>query len=662
MSPKAPMLSDVRGALGARFPGLMKPIARPYEAGTVALGVANDQPVAISSRPRFEHSHLIGTTGGGKTNLLEHLTRQDIKNGDGICVIDPHGNHPDSVYRSLITWLFGRGYNKNRTIHLIDPNATSHTTGFNPLALPDAQTSVSVVAGTALEAFERVWGGEDTHGKPTIRRILKATFAALAELQLTLSEGILLFDHRDVHGVRALAIEKLTDRYARAVLADLDQLAQSDRTGLRFRDEVVGPMNRLAEFISAPAIRRIIGQRENVINLRAAMDEGHIILVNLSGGDAVNDADAELLGRLLTRFLFFHAKRRKTNKPFWFYLDECQRYLSGDIPNLLAEARKFRVGVTLSHQWQSQLSKDDEEILAAVHNATNLKVAFRIKHPKEAKEIAEAIIPLELEVPVKTLTKPTVVGSRRAWFDNWSKAEHETYSTAVSQSVSHSETDTEGDSENDMAGESSGWSVSNAMSASQTSVYDGASFGPVQRSYGVSGARTDGTTGGRSGARTSGTSKSHSVGTTTGETVTEGYSHGHSESHGASEGLEPVFQDLPSAVHGYQNALYFAAQALRSLAAGDAYASFVDDTGMHTGRVHVPLVKQISVANDTFARIRTLIFSKSPSATETPEATQRLERREQALLTQAARVIEAPKEPEMPKDFRVPAPKRSERR
>ena len=662
MSVKHPMLPDVRGALDARFPGLRRPIAKSYDPGTVALGLANDQPVALSSRPRFEHCHVIGTTGGGKTNLLEHLVRQDIKNGDGVCVIDPHGNHPDSVYRSLITWMFGRGYTRSRTIHLIDPNATTHTTGFNPLALPDAQTSVSVVAGTALEAFERVWGGEDTHSKPTIRRILKATFAALAELQLTLSEAELLFDHRDAQGVRALALDKLTDRYARAVFADLEQLAQTDRTGLRFRDEVVGPINRLAEFVSAPAIRRIIGQRQNVIDLRAALDGGHIILVNLSGGDAANDADTELLGRLLTRFLFFCTKRRTTNRPFWFYLDECQRYLSGDVPNLLAEARKFRMGVTLSHQWQSQLSAADEEILAAVHNATNLKVAFRIKHPKEAKEIAEAIIPLDLEVPVKALIKPTVVGHRRAMFSNWSTAEHETYSRAVSQSVSHSEADTEGESEGDMDGESFGWSVSNALTTNQTSVYDGASFGPAQTSYGVSNARTDGISGGRSTARTAGKSKSHSVGTTTGKTITEGYSHGHSESRGASEGLEPVFQDLPSAVHGYQNALYFAAQALRSLAAGEAYASFVDDAGMHTGRVHVPLVRQISVASDTFARIRTLIFSRSPSAIATAAANAHLQQREEQLLTQAAQASEAPLEAETPKDFRVRAPKGGGRR
>src|SRR5262249_26487030 len=153
-----------------------------------------------------------------------------------------------------------------------------------------------------LEAFERVWGDEDTHAKPTIRRISKATFAALAELGLTLSETELIFDHHDALGVRALVLEKLKDRYARNVLLDLDQLAKADRTGLRFRDEIVGPINRLAEFVSSSAIRRIIGQREKTIDLQRALDEGHIILVNLSGGDAASEADTELLGRLLTRF------------------------------------------------------------------------------------------------------------------------------------------------------------------------------------------------------------------------------------------------------------------------------------------------------------------------------------------------------------------------
>jgi hypothetical protein len=257
---------------------------------------------------------------------------------------------------------------------------------------PSADTNVSVIAGVALEAVQREWGDENTQIKPTIRRILKGTFAALAELGMTLAECDFLFDHADPLGVRELIIRRLDDRYARKVFSDLDQLAKADRSGLRFRDEIVGPLNRLAEFTSSPAIRRIVGQRHNTIDLREALDQGHVILVNLSGGDAVGDADCELLRRLLTRFLFFHVKRRTTNRPFWFYLDECHRYLSGDIPSLLAEARKFNTGVLLSHQWKSQLGKADDQILAAVHNATNLKVGFRVKHPKEAQEIAEAII------------------------------------------------------------------------------------------------------------------------------------------------------------------------------------------------------------------------------------------------------------------------------
>jgi hypothetical protein len=93
-----------------------------------------------------------------------------------------------------------------------------------------------------------LWGEEDTHGKPTIHRILKGTFAALAELGMTLAEADLLFAHRDTLGVRELMIARLTERYALKVFSDLDELAKVDRTGMRFRDEVVGPLNRLAEF------------------------------------------------------------------------------------------------------------------------------------------------------------------------------------------------------------------------------------------------------------------------------------------------------------------------------------------------------------------------------------------------------------------------------
>lgn len=650
-----PALPDIQSALRARF-GLSapKPLRR-YELGTVALGQADGTPVALPRRPRFEHTHVIGTTGGGKTNLLEHLIRQDIKNGDGVCVIDPHGGHPDSLFRSLLTWLFAQGYHKKRSIHLIDPNNATHTTGFNPLELPDDKTSPSVIAGTTLEAFERVWGGENTQGKPTIRRVLKGTFAALCELGMTLAEADFLFDHHDALGVRELVLSKVNDRYARKVFADLDQLARADRTGLRFRDEIIGPLNRLAEFTSAPAIRRIVGQRHNTIDLRAALDEGHIILVNLSGGNAVNDADCELLGRLLTRFVFFHVKRRTTTRAFWLYLDECQRYLSGDIPSLLAEARKFSCGVLLSHQWQSQLEKDDEQVLAAVHNATNLKVAFRVKHPIEAQEIAQAIIPLDLEMPVQALIKPTVVGHERAYFENWSEIDTESWGTASAETEGESLTESEGETVTETASANEGWSTVATATQGQTQTYDGWGVfqaAPQQTAFTSSGAQAQGESGGMTSGKGSAYTAGTAVTTTHATTTTETYTHGHASSRGASEGLEPIYEKLPSAVHSLQNALYFAAQKLRSLAAGEAFASYVDAAGLHAARITVPRVKQIAVSTATFAAVRSLILSKSPSALETPQATAHLQQHETQLLSDAQQVPELDAEPA---SFRVPA-------
>jgi hypothetical protein len=509
--------------------------------------------------------------------------------------------------------------------------------------------------------------------------------AALAELNLTLCEAELLFDKDDVRGVRALALSKLTDRYARTVLADLDALARTDRNGTRFRDEVVGPLNRLAEFLSAPAIRRIIGQRDG-IDLRACLDEGHIVLVNLSGGDAVHDTDTELLGRLLTRFLFFHAKRRQNKRPFWFFLDECQRYLSGDIPSLLAEARKFRVSVCLSHQWQSQLGKADDETLAAVHNATNLKVAFRIKHPKEAREVAEAVMPLSLEQPVEALIKPTVVGHRRTTFKSVAHAESESYNTSSTLTISESDSESvahgtgesvsEGDGSSNMIGDGhaafSGLAQVAGAGASVTMTPDMGWDRPAipistMEAASESAAASSGAT--TSSMHSAGSSQNSSRGHTRNETkartqstgasmsTTEGYAHTTSRAEGVSEGLEPVFAELPSAVHSFENTLYYAAQMLRSLPAGQAFMHFVDAEGMKSARVQVPLVRQITVTNERFAQLRAHILERSVFTLRTENATRAIGEREWVLFKEARLLKDKASELAEPQNFRVPAPK-----
>ena len=151
---------------------------------TIVLGRdGNGMAFALDDTSRREHMHVIGTTGGGKSTLFSHMARQDMENGHGVLYIDPHGSHRDSGYRRLLTWVAESGIAKTRPVHLIDPNAGTHCTGFNPLALP-ADHHPAVVAEAGLEAFERLWGDEDPelqtdHPAPAAGSVCRASRARI---------------------------------------------------------------------------------------------------------------------------------------------------------------------------------------------------------------------------------------------------------------------------------------------------------------------------------------------------------------------------------------------------------------------------------------------------------------------------------------------------
>jgi hypothetical protein len=237
----------LRADLAGRFPRLFPAPVMVADAGAIVPGRdEHGAPLLLSVRARLEHTLAIGTTGGGKTKFIEQCFRQDIVHGRGACIIDPHGNHPDSIYRSALSWLDERGFTKTRTIHLIDPNAGSHVTGINPLQLPSAEYEPTVIAEATMQAIERMWGEEDMNTKPTMQRVLSATLTALTGLDLTLAEARLLFDPDDSHGFRAWAIDKLGNEEAREELEWLHGIASEPRGRQDFRQEVTGPRNREA--------------------------------------------------------------------------------------------------------------------------------------------------------------------------------------------------------------------------------------------------------------------------------------------------------------------------------------------------------------------------------------------------------------------------------
>ncbi len=664
------LTETIRADLRTRYPTLTRrpePPKRP-DRTTIVLGRdQNRQPAGLPLRSRLEHVFVLGATGAGKSRLLLHYIRQCINMGEGALFIDPHGNHPGSGYSVLVEWLA----TQNRRVHIFDFNASSHTIGFNPLACPPG-TDVSVVAGNNLDALAVSWEGESFAQKPTIERNLTVAFSALSELGLTFVEAPMLFDHKDEHGLRSFAIQKVKDRYTRDELKRLHELAQDGRRKRDWDQEVVGPLNRLQRLLRPQAIRLMLGQRRPVLDMQAAMDNGDIILANLSGGTRVYERDADLFGRLLVRNALFHAKRRENDNPFTVLLDEAHRFLSSDIPTLLAEVRKYGVSMVAGMQWLQQAETEDNKILAALLNGTNAKVLFRVRDAEESERLAHTTVPVDLEVPVARTNKPAVIGYRRIRLESESESTQESRSASVAstkgetlgraQTLGETRTTSTGSFTSD--GETHSTSAMHASAHGKSSSSgEGASAGEIMvptgeywsplstsaetagenhsASHGHSASSSDAAGHSSGHVTSSGSMESESYAvsnaisksraTTRAETKGESHTLGTGKTKGFSEGLEPILQWLPSSVHSKDNMLYKAGQMLRSLPTGVAYLSYVGQAGAVSTLLTVPPIFISPNDPAKFARIRDELIAKGDAAIPIQVAVSNIERREDFL-------------------------------
>lgn len=588
----------------AKFPALARrrgPISRARDFSLVKLGHDHDGcPVYLEEAARLEHSLTVGSTGSGKTTYYKNLALQDFRRGRGGIIIDPHGSHPGSLYNALIDELAYDGFFETGRVHLIDPNIRTHVVPINFLApLPD--TDISVLADALLQAVERVWGDEDTHEKPTIRTVLKATFMALAELGLPLTDAKLLFDPHDRSGFRARAIAQLTNEYARDEIERLHITALDERSKRDFRAEVVGPINRINEFTSCDAIRALLGvvdeagQSRRTLDILEIMNKGDILLVNAQHGAAVSEADTDLLGALLLRYVFLLASRRTNLEPFFIFVDECHRYLTGDIPSLLAEARKFRLAMHLALQFMAQAGRPDDLIYQALLNSTEIKTIFRVKSPEEAERLAPFVISLDLERPVAASVRPTVVGHRRVSLSSRASSTQEAVSAGQAETIGEMHAITEmhsrGTAVGTMSATSAGSGEFSAMGDSTGMVMAPAAtmFGPnapnatffpfpTSESSGQSSSQGSSVQSAMSSGVSEVEIESHGEAETYARsharTTSQARSRGTSESSGQHEAFEPVYADLPSAWHSKEHELHKAGELLRCLPVGRAFVAW----------------------------------------------------------------------------------------
>lgn len=585
-------------AYAARFPALARrrqpAVPRP-QPDFSHIPIGHDEHgclVKLRVQTLMRHLRALGTTGSGKTTFLKNLLVEWIKLGHGGVFFDPHGSHPGSLLNELAEVLDRAGFFASGRVHCVDLNVTSHITPFNFLGLED--TDLSVIADAFLEAMSVAFKGEDLYAKPTIRNRTRILIMALADLRLPVVDAELFLDPFDRDNVRARAIERITNPYVKEGMQQLHFISQ-DRNKRDFRAEVVGPCNRLAEFLSCEAVRMMLGivdepgKPRRTLDVLQGMNQGHVYLVNLQHGRAISEANAALVGALLFRYVFLLASRRTNLEPFLIVADEFQKIASGDLPNLLAEARKFSVGCVLSHQYLAQLGKPEDILYQAPLHCVGTEAIFQMMDPPEAQMMAERVLPLNLERPLAASIRNTVTGHRRVQLASRSRTDSEALTESEAETEGEMEAHAEMESDTEATGEFAGTITSTGSfdgTADSAGIVMQPQFqmlgpnseqaamwpAPMSENTGHVASRgenaqfgeSSGTT--RLSAHTHGTTHTHarSRARTRGRARSTGIAH----AEGEQEMFEPTYQELPSAFHSIESERYRAGEILRALPVG----------------------------------------------------------------------------------------------
>ncbi|MCU7933930.1 MAG: type IV secretion system DNA-binding domain-containing protein [Candidatus Thiodiazotropha sp. (ex Dulcina madagascariensis)] len=334
-------------------------------------------PFGIQYQDRLSHIYMIGKTGTGKTTLLDTLIMQDIENGHGVALIDPHGDFVDSVATRISS------QRQKDIIYMNVPDVTQPY-GYNPLkyVVPEYRP---LAASGILEVFKKMW--KDSWGQRLEHILRNAILALLESPHAQLGDILTLLVDKDF---RKETVQNLENGRVRDFW-----LNEYENYSYRLRADAIVPIqNKVGAFLADPTLNRILTNPKQPINIRRIMDEGKILLVNLSKGRLGEDT-AGLLGGLLVTTVGLAAFSR-ANKPenkrrdFYLYIDEFQNFTTLSIANMASELRKFHVGLVMAHQYLHQL---DPDIRYAVLGNAGTLISFRLGG-KDAASITREFLPI----------------------------------------------------------------------------------------------------------------------------------------------------------------------------------------------------------------------------------------------------------------------------
>ncbi len=325
------------------------------------------------------HTYVIGKTGTGKTTLLLNMILSDIHSGEGLAVIDPHGD----LAEVILDYIPKQRIND---VVYFNPADTEYPISLNILedAGPDRR---HIVVSSLMSVFKRIWS--DFWG-PRLEHILRNSILALLEYPESttlLGVGRILSD--PVY--RERVVSKIDDPMVKAFWEQEFEGYHS-----RLQSEAIAPIqNKVGQFLTTPLIRNIVAQVKSRIDFRGVMDEGKILICNLSKG-RIGEENSSLLGSLIVTKLQLAAMERvdtpeDSRKDFFAYVDEFQNFMSTDIfSSILSEARKYRLCLTMGHQYISQLT---DSVREAVFGNVGTTIAFRLG-PGDAEVFEEIFRPV----------------------------------------------------------------------------------------------------------------------------------------------------------------------------------------------------------------------------------------------------------------------------
>ncbi|MFA5351792.1 MAG: type IV secretion system DNA-binding domain-containing protein [Candidatus Gracilibacteria bacterium] len=351
--------------------------------------------VRIQRDDRRRHFYMIGKSGTGKSTLLEGMIKQDIANGEGVCVVDPHGDLVEAILPYIPR-------SRADDVIYFNPGDLSRPIGLNILEgkTPDER---EFMANEALAIFIKMFG-EEIMG-PRLQHYFRNGCLTLMEDE---EEGATLID------LTRLFTDDAWQRYKASKVKNpvvknfwTKEMAAS---GQREKQEIIPYFNsKFGPFITNGLIRNIIGQTKSAFNIREAMDEGKIILCNLSKGKA-GELNSQLLGSILVAKIQQAAMSRvnipeKERRDFYLYVDEFQNFVTDSFASILSEARKYRLNLIVAHQYIAQITKaqgggkgkhEDTEIRDAVFGNVGSMLCFKIG-ASDAETMAKEFAPVFTE-------------------------------------------------------------------------------------------------------------------------------------------------------------------------------------------------------------------------------------------------------------------------